>query len=597
MAEKLTIPEILEKKRTAEAEQSTIGLETKIENYRRIIEAELDPDFVTYKEKYGRSCLDDPFLLSLVEFLVAEETVAIFGTEPFIAVEGFEDADKEGAKKMSSLLRYQFYEDATQFTIISWLIAAHAYPAAVIKSTWDFVEQAPKIEYVPLETMFFSPNSTGPLNKLIPWEMQESWVDIDELKAAKDASGKDLYSNLKDLDDALGKRPTKSTAAGERFDRFTQEERKRMVYLLEFWSDTEHAAVANETVFIIEPRENPYKHGRKPYIVMNDWPRLYSPYGISTIEKCYDSYRELVTRKNQRIDNINQGINFGWYVNDQAQVDVDALVEWDRGRIVRGSAPMGEAMGPLTPNINATALAFRETEEARRGMQDATHAYAYARGETPIRKETATGLQQLVAASSIVFRFKIMTKENAAIKELAAMVGALNQQFLPDEKIIRILGSELEGKGNQYATISREDIQGRYDYIAKGSAVDPEIGKPMKRSQMLQYMQTLQPAAEMGLIPPMFFLEYAMILANQFEVPEMSILAKKYMQPAIQQQEQMQMMQKLQQMMQMGGGGGPGGPGGGRRGMPGVPAPGQAGPEMGQPSTVMKQNAGAFQTP
>lgn len=590
MAEEITVDEILAKKRVAEDERTQIGLDKKIENYRRIIEAELNPDFKKYKKKYGRSCLDDPFLLSLVEFLVAEESVAIFGTEPFIGVEGFEDEDIQGAKHMSNLLKYQFYEDATQYTIITWLIGSQAYPASVVKAGWDFKDESPKIELCPIETIYFSPNATGPLNKLIPWIIHESWIHIDDLKAAKAADGSPLYQNLDKLEEMMAdERPTKTTAAGDQYDKFTTKEREGIVHVLDFWTDEKNAAIANGKIFIIEPRDNPYEHGRKPFIVMNDWPRLLSPYGVSTIEKCYDSYRELVTRKNQIIDNIAQGISSGWYINEDTGVDEDAIVEWDRGKIVRGHGPMGEAIGRLTPDLSGVGAGFSDLNWQKQSLQDGTHAYAYSRGETPIRKETATGLSQLVAAASIVFRFKIMLKENVSIKELAAMAGALNQQYLPESKIIRILGSEMEEA--QHVSISREDIQGRFDYIAKGSAVDPEIGKPMKRAHMLQMLQQLVPLTLQGGLPPMFLLEYVLLLMNQFDAPEATALAKKYAKPAIQQQEMMKMMQQMQMGMQMGAGKG--------MQMPGMPGPtaGRGGPEEGTPQTLMKQQAGVSQTP
>ena len=524
-----------------------------------------------------------------MEFLVAEETVAIFGTEPFIAVEGFEDSDIEGAKKMNNLLKYQFYEDVTQYTIICWLIGAQAYPASVLKVGWDFKDESPKIELCPLETIYFSPNATGPINKLIPWIIQESWIHIDDLKAAKAEDGSALYQNLDKLEEVLSKRPTKKTAAGNEYARFTTKEKEGIVHVLDFWTNEENAAVAEENVFIIEPRANPNEHKRKPFIIMNDWPRLLSPYGISTIEKCYDGYREIVTRKNQIIDNISQGINSGWYVNEDAGVDTDAIIEWDRGKIVRGHGPMGEAVSRLAPDLSGIGAGFSDIEYQRRNLQDGTHAYAYARGETPIRKETATGLSQLVAAASIVFRFKTMIKENIAIKELAAMVGALNQQYLPEGKIVRILGPEMPEATHE--SISREDIKGRFDYIAKGSAIDPEIGKPMKRAHMLQMLQQLVPLTLQGGLPPQFLLDYVLLLMEQFDVPEALMLAKKYKKASEQQKAMMQMMQQMQ--MRTGGGGGQGMQ---MPGMPG-PAPGRGGPEEGTPQTLMKQQAGISQTP
>jgi len=578
----ISIAEILDKKRLAENERKSMKLDKKIEDYRRIIEVELDPKFTKYKKAYGRSCLNDPFLLSLIEFLVAEESVAIFGTEPFVGVEGFEESDVQGAKNMTNLLKQQFYKDITYYTIVSWLIGAQTYPASVLKVGWDFAEGAPKIELCDLANIYFSPASTGPLNKQIPWIIDESWQDIDDLKSAMAEDGTPLYKNLDEVEEDMAERDKKVTASGTQIEKYTIEERKGIVHILDFWKDDINIAVANGKIKIIEDRDNPYEHGKKPFIIMNDWPRKMSPYGISTIEKCYDSYREIVTRSNQAIDSLTQGISSGWYVNEDANVDVDAIVEWETGKIVRGHGPYGEAMSRLTPDLSNLPYASRDVEEKRRALQDATHAYAYARGETPIRKETATGLQQLVAASSLVFRFKIMTKENIAIKELAAIVGGLNQQYLPDDTIVRILG-EGEATEPTRVKISREDIKGRFDYIAKGSAVDPELGKPTKRAQMMQMMQFLVPAAQAAQIPSEFFFDFALLVTEQFDVQEATMLAKRYKKMKEQQQQMMQRMQAAQQR------------GGGQqmRGMPGgIPTPAQAGPEMGQPQAQMKSMQG-----
>ena len=512
----ISIKEILEKKTLAEKERNNINLDKKIEDYRRIIEVELDPKFVKYKKAYGRSCLNDPFLLSLIEFLVAEEMVGIFGSEPFVGIEGRGPEDIQSAKLMTALLQYQFYEDITQYTIETWLLATQTYPSGVIKVGWDFNKGGPKIELVPLETLYFSPASSGPLNKLIPWIIHESWPHIDDLKAAKADDDTPLYQNLKDVEEDMAKRDDKVTADGTKTDKYTTEERKGIVHVLDFWKDDLNVAIANEKVKIIEDRPNPFEHGKKPFIVMIDFPRERSAYGVSTVEKCYDSYREIITRSNQAIDNLAQGLNSGWYINEQANVDEDAVIEWDRGKIVRGQGPMGEAMARLTPDLSNLPYASRDIEEKRRALQDATHAYAYQRGETPVRKETATAIQQLAAASSVVFRSKIMRKENTAIKELAAMCGALNQQYLPDETVVRIIGEDDVVKRE---TISREDIKGRFDYIAKASAIDPEIGKPTRRAQMMQMMQFLIPAAQAAQIPPDFFFDYALLVMEQFDFP------------------------------------------------------------------------------
>jgi len=188
-----------------------------------------------------------------------------------------------------------------------------------------------------------------------------------------DSDGKEFYINLDKVEKALTSTiHEKETTTGSSYKRYTTEEAKKIVHILDYWEDDYNQAVAEikegseaSAIPIIKGRENPFQHGRKPFVTIIDIPRLHNFYGIGVVEPSYDEYREMMTRKNQRIDAISQAINAGFAIDRSAGVEEDALLNWDKGKIVRGNGPPSQWIFPLRPP-EPSAAAYKEHEERRR---------------------------------------------------------------------------------------------------------------------------------------------------------------------------------------------------------------------------------------
>lgn len=492
--------EILERKQLAEDEREEWEWETKWEKWRRVAECAIDPKYKRGKKKYKRSALDDKFLWSLVQFVVAQEGSALLVPDPFATIVAAESGDIEKAADMKDLIRYQMYIENFPYTGLCWNTGAAVYGSSVLKVTWDFKSDNPRFEHIPIECYYPSPDSMSPLNKDIPWGIHESWHRLDELEKEVDSDGKPLYTNLDEVKEALTSTShQKSTTRGASYERYTAEEAKKIVHILDYWEDGFNMAVAEikegskaSAIEIIKGRDNPFDHKRKPFVAIIDSLRLHSFYGIGVIEAGYDSYREMVTRKNQRIDAISQAINAGFAVDRTAGVEEDALINWDKGSIVRGNGPPGQWIQPLRPP-EPSAAAYKEHEERRREQMDITAGYTYARGEAPARAETATGIASLISGANIRYRIKVFAKSCTGYVPLLAIVADLNQQYLPEEKQIMILGKEPQPK-----TIKKEQIKGRYDFFAKTAAMDPEIMKEIKLQKLINIFQIAASAQVFG---------------------------------------------------------------------------------------------------
>jgi len=492
--------EILERKQLAEDERDEWEWETRWEKWRRVAECVIDPKYERGKRKYKRSALDDKFLWSLVQFVVAQEGSALLVPDPFATIVAAESGDIERAADMKHLIRYQMYVESFPYTGLCWNTGAAIYGTSVLKVTWNFESNNPRFEHIPIECFYPSPDSMSPLNKDVPWAIHESWHRLDELKKEVDSDKKPLYINLDKVEKALASTThQKSTAKGTSYERYTAAEAKTIVHVLDYWEDDFNMAVAEiregskaSAIPIIEGRDNPFDHKRKPFVAIIDALRLHSFYGIGIIESGYDSYREMVTRKNQRIDAISQAINAGFAIDRTAGVEEDALINWDKGSIVRGNGPPRQWIEALRPP-EPSAAAYKEHEERRRELMDVTAGYTYARGEAPRRAETATGIASLISGANIRYRIKVFAKSCTGYVPLLALVADLNQQYLPEKKQIMILGKEPQPK-----TIKKEEIKGRYDFFAKTAAMDPETMKEIKLQKLINIFQIAASAEVIG---------------------------------------------------------------------------------------------------
>jgi len=508
LAEDKRLIEILGKFELAEDYRSTKNLESKWERWYKIyrcIPREDKPE--------GYSNIFVPFPYSIIESIVPRIVNAIFAAEPFVTVAPRETGDIKAAKLIEKLLSYQFY--ATDFftRAIQWIKDVCIYGIGILKVTWDFEEDNPKVEHVAPWNFYPSPISkTGD----IPWCIHRTITDIDRLKEAQ-AMG--IYQNVDEikLEGQYLNDYQQFASQDEEIKKWTDDEKKRKVEILEYWEKDRVVTVANREV-ILRDTKNFFKHKRIPFICVPATPVTHEFYGIGFIEPIeYLSY-ELNDIRNQRMDNANMFINNMWLVNRNAGVNYDDLIARP-GQIIRADdiSPNGirEVRAALNPQF------FMMEESSKRDMQDATGMYDYARGVTPPRGETATGITSLQQMAQIRFQMTTRLIVELGIKPLAAMMTDLNQQFIPEQKVIRIIGEKaLETP----LVIRREDIQGRYDFIPKALAVDPEVAKPIRRRQLLEFMQIVAPLVANGQLPGFNMLKFMRLVLETFDIKELETL-------------------------------------------------------------------------
>jgi len=502
------LEEIKGKFNLADNYRSTKNLEDKWERWYKIyrcIPREDKPE--------GYSNIFVPFPYSVIESIVPRIVNAIFAAEPFVTVVPRESGDIQRAKIIEKLLSYQFFKTGFFAKAIQWIKDVCIFGIGILKVTWDFNEDNPKIELVAPWNFYPSPTSkTGD----IPWCIHRTIVDIDKLRKAQERG---IYRNVEKIEPggANINDYQQFAANDDEVKKWTEEEKKKKVEILEYWEKDRVVTIANREI-VLRDEPNRFAHKSVPFICVPATPVPHEFYGIGYIEPIeYLSY-ELNDIRNQRMDNANMFINNMWLVNRNAGINYDDLVARP-GQIIRGDdiSPNGirEVRAALNPQF------FAMEESSKRDMQDATGMYDYARGVTPPRGETATAITSLQQMAQIRFQMTTRLIVELGIKPLASMMTDLNQQFITREKIVSIVGDKVL---ETPLIVEPEHIQGRYDFIPKAIAVDPEVAKPIRRRQLLEFMQIVAPLVANGQLPGFNMLKFVRLVLETFDIKELESL-------------------------------------------------------------------------
>jgi hypothetical protein len=206
---------------------------------------------------------------------------------------------------------------------------------------------------------------------------------------------------------------------------------------------------------------------------------------MSIVEVISNLQDELNSTRNQRIDNISLILNA--VMIRRRNSDIDENPEIYPGAII-DVEDIHNDLKPLEfPDVTSSAL--MEEEKIKQDIQFVSSVSEYARGATPTRKETATTVTSIQEASNIVFNYITMVIENSGLLPIAEAIKKLNQQYITEEKMIRLFNIE-SGSWN-YESISPEEIQGSYDVVSASPRLETQSTKETRRSQLLEMFTTL----------------------------------------------------------------------------------------------------------
>lgn len=437
------------------------------------------------KYKKRQSKLFVPFVYSIIEAILARLMNWCFSVEPVVRVlpMGKEDVDK--AEKMDKLIQYQLRRRKFYLIALTWFKETLIYGTGVVKIFWDRDKNMPAI--IPIDLRNFYPDPKGNYINY-KWCFHRVIRDLDYLKRMQKEG---YYKNIDQVEAGMNvETPTKERLELIKMGstEYTQEELKNAVEILEYWEDDRVVTIANREVIIREDR-NPFFHGEKPFVHIINIPIPHEFFGKGEVEPLERLQHELNAKRNQRIDIVNLVMNPVLKLIRGKGVNLDDLQNIGPGAVIRMNE---DAVFPLNiPDVKASA--YNEEEMVKRDMQDASGMYDYARGATPVRRETATAITSLQEMANQRFQERLKLIIEMGILEVVRKMVALNQQYMTVPTLIPIVG---KGKGVDFMEVTPEDIQGQFDFIIKTPLTSPEVSKGVERRQLIELLGVLTNAQQ-----------------------------------------------------------------------------------------------------
>jgi hypothetical protein len=514
--------------------------------------------------KADRSNLFIPWSFSVIETLMPRIIEALFATRPYLEAIPQEEKDEATAKAMTQLLDYQCEKIDIVDKFTRHVKEALMYGTAWVKVPWRYETQAKKErKYISLPMGIRVPFGFGTKN-IVAWDDPDiELVDICDIYHDPEGTNVDdcewiihrVYRTLDDLR-RLEKQGTYKNIdqikdTGSNIDSFRDDRLKSIgfadddgvendnnkVELLEYWEDGRVVVVANRSV-IIRDEENPFWHGKKPFVATVPVPIPHEFEGVSVLETIEHLQAELNTTRNQRIDNVSLVINRMWLKSEVCHVNPSELVSRPNG-IINIQGDIAGLQPLVVPDV--TGSAYQEEQVIERNIQEVTGLYDPSRGQALNRKTTATEITSLQDAANYRFRLMIRLIETTGLSKIGDLMVQLNQQYIDRSRVVRITGDS----GRKWVKLSPEEIQGAFDIRCAGSSVEPLANKEAKRAQVLQIWQTFGPLSAQD--PSLNRYELMKMVFESFDVKNVDRFLKT---PEQLQQEQIEAQVQQQAMAQ-----------------------------------------------
>ena len=488
------------------------------------------------KELRGRSNLHIPKSYELINSLRARYLRALFSTSPVVeyipnpllyfqeAISPMEYLQllinaEDSAKYATYLVDQQLRNSAVFKKFYDFVTAFLVFPAGILGVGWKFeqkkmkrrgrvfsqefgVEMDSVVEQ--LITIFddndlayidyydFWPDPRGTNLDNCRFVFSREWATEAELKAKLEVldragSGKvyqpeswdALMASGSHLQGGAAERLAEVGLVGETSQGYWQEPRKGyQIELLHYWQDDRHTIIANRFECVYDG-DNPYWHGKKPFVITSFDPRPGEFYGFSAVELVEHLQHELNTTRNQRIDNVSFVLNRMWKVRRNADVDENELVSRPHGVIYVDNP---DDVVEMAMN-DVTSSSYREEDIIKQDMDNTLGAPAVVRGVEPERRQTATEIVTKGGGADIKFQVAVMLYEEC-VSRLAELMDLNNQQFATNPRVFRI--------EEEWRVVTPEEMRGHHLYRPKSSSLDLMANREVRRQQLLELQKLLQ---------------------------------------------------------------------------------------------------------
>lgn len=238
---------------------------------------------------------------------------------------------------------------------------------------------------------------------------------------------------------------------------------------------------------VLSDKQNPYKDGKFPFVLLKDYDVPFQFWGNGDVEQLLSPQYSLNELNNAIIDNAKLTSNMPWIIDKNAGIPQNSLTN-EQGLVIRKN-PGTEVRRDTPPSMPMYVV--QKVDELKGDMEYIAGVHDSTRGKAGGSVVAAQAIMALQEAGQARIRLKVKIMEEC-LSELATMWYARMQQFWKDDRIVRM--ADINGKVTT-DTLTAKDLSADFDImITAGSTM------PLNRNAMLDLMIRLaQTGAEDGM--------------------------------------------------------------------------------------------------
>lgn len=410
--------------------------------------------YKSYKEgsKVYKHNIFVPYAYAYMEDMTAYFMLSILASPITFALEPrFKSISLELCMELEQILHWMLTEESTEFILeteevikqvgifnVGYLIN---YPL-VKKSTKTDSYVFDRLQLDCPATLDVYPEPRIKRLSRMDWCIKKSWEYFETLKELEEKD--EEYVNIDKVrggsedDDAVTKL---LTDIGMSSSQVFYDKKDGRVELLECMSDRDVVTIGGRKAIIRDTT----KRAVKPFVFnfpILDCRASGAPgefFGVATVESIKEVQKELNILRSQRRDNVALQLNKLFWLDLMAgEIDLTTLFSAP-GNVIIGSN-VKEALGEF-PISDVSRSSYEETKEIQHDLQNITSLWDYARGGTPRRRETATGIVRLQQAAQSRNEWILRKIDAYILQPLAKRCLVYAREYLSREDYNALIGT------------------------------------------------------------------------------------------------------------------------------------------------------------
>jgi hypothetical protein len=237
---------------------------------------------------------------------------------------------------------------------------------------------------------------------------------------------------------------------------------------------------------IVRVVESPFDHGEFPFIRIVDQLMPHEFYGTGEVHHLEGPQDLINALTNQRVDNVRLKLETVFYGDSRAIDDRADLTIYPGAYIGVNNPndqPLDQVFRPLDMG-DVTSSSYQEVEFWMQVVDRVSAVTAYQTGgDGEALNDTATGVALISEQGNTRFTMKLTVAELTGLGDLYRQYGALIQQFVPEDFIVRIFGPD----GVRFKQVEPAALYGAFDIdIEPGSSAQTETLRKQNANEQLQ---------------------------------------------------------------------------------------------------------------